>query len=173
MKHYLFLLLILFALWSCQSTDKQIQEEETIVPSIEKPYEEKELLILNDSVQTIIEAGETKPNDGFRAQVLPPFTNNNDIEIFRKVLNRLDQKQVSICSVIKQLFAIDDQCLAAARKKFPDPTQQKSFSKVYSAEIKKEYEKYGKLINLSMDEIRFINVAYAFSEPVKSFCGKF
>lgn len=161
----------MLVLCSCKSPTKQIQQKETIVSSIEKPSQEKESLISNDSVKTITEAA--KPNDDFRAQVLPSFTNNNDDEIFRKILNKLDQKQVSICSVIKQLFAIDDQCLAAARKEFPDPSQQEHFSRVYSDRIKKEYEKYGELINLSMDEIRFINVAYAFNESVKSFCGRF
>lgn len=172
MKDYLFLLLILLALCSCQSPKKQ-QVEDTIKSSIEKSSQDKASLISSDSVKNLTEVIDTKPNDGFRVQVLPSFTNNNDIEIVRKVLNKLDQKQLSLCSVIKQLFEIDDQCLAAARKEFPDPSHQESFSKVYSDRIKREYEKYGRLIDLSMDEIRFINVAYAFHEPVKSFCGKF
>lgn len=172
MKNF-FLLLTLFTLFSCQSSIKQIQEEETIVSSIEKSSNDKTTFILNDSAKTVREAVETKPNDGFRTKVLPSLTNNNDVKIFNKILDKLDQKQVSLCSVIKKLFTIDDQCLAVARRKFPDASQQESFSKMYSESIKREYGKYGNSINLSREDIGFINTAYAFHEPVKSFCGRF
>lgn len=114
-----------------------------------------------------------QPNDEFREKVISSFSNKNDVEVFNKILVKLDKKELSVCSVIEQLFAIDDEALAKAKRQFPDPDQQSSFSNLYSSEIKNGYEKYSKTINLSKKEIQFLNTAYAFHQPVKSFCGKF
>lgn len=114
-----------------------------------------------------------KANDTFRKNVLIKIGNQNDVKIFNAILSKLDRQNLQVCRVIGKLFAIDDACLESAKRKYPNPSQQKLFSDAYSSCIKQEYEKYAKSIDLTMEEIRFLNVAYGFNEHVKSFCGRF
>lgn len=133
-----------------------------------------EITIRRDKRAEIVFYKQTQqPNEAFRKKVLIKLDNHSDVKIFNTILSKLDGKGLAVCRVIGDLFDIDDKCLANAKSKYPDPSQQNLFSNAYSSSIKREYEKYAKSINLTMEEIRFLNVAYAFNQHVKSFCGSF
>src|SRR5690606_8196276 len=101
------------------------------------------------STQIVPSKKNVLPNDAFRDRVFSSLTNKDDKVVFKKILTALDNQGLSVCVVLKQLFAIDDQSLADAKQKYPDPLQQKLFSEMYTAGIKKGYINYARKINLS------------------------
>lgn len=168
MRLSLFVISIVLLAGCSSSTNTERDNNEATVHEVVQSADEIASAIIEEKSKSY-----EHPNDEFREKVIPSLSNKNDVGIFNKILGTLDKKGLSVCSVIGQLFAIDDEALAKAKRQFPDPSQQSSFSKLYSSEVKKGYEKYGKTINLSKKEIQFLNTAYAFHQPVKSFCGNF
>lgn len=145
-------------------------QNERVRSKVEK---EKLKITKNEKKEIVFYKQTKKPNEAFRKKVLIKIDNQNDVKIFNTILSKLDQQNLVVCSIVGRLFTIDDECLQSAKSKYPNPSQQNLFSNAYSSSIKREYEKYAKSINLTMEEIRFLNVAYAFNQHVKSFCGSF
>jgi len=173
---YLLTFLILLVFYSCQPSDRRVTTEtSTITTPVGQPAALVKIEDLTADTITNVSVAKKymKPNDDFRSRVVSSLLNEKDVEVFNRILTKLDKKNLRVCAVIHELAAIDDKSLAKAKRQFPDPSQQEQFSKLYSSEIKKGYDKYARSISLSMDEIRFLNTAYAFHPPVKSFCGNF
>lgn len=113
------------------------------------------------------------PNDEFREKILPKIKHENDKQRLDKLLNILDERNLSFCNFIKSEFKIDDSCYSIALKKYPAPELQNEFIKVHDNIYDIAQKEYLQKININDKDADFLIVVYSFDQNAKNFCGKY
>jgi hypothetical protein len=156
MKRILYFLPLLL-IFNCQKKDIKIVKNFADTLRVKPKIKKKELL----------------PNDEFREKVLPYLKNNSGKEKLAKILKVLDSKNISFCEYVKKEFQFDDSCYALAKKKFPEPTMQKSFTKFHDKIFDKAHLKLVKKYDLSEKDAELLTTIYAFDSNSRELCGNY
>jgi hypothetical protein len=150
-KKLLIFLLFLLATTSCMNGTHSETKADTI------------------SVQT----KDSLPNDEFRRLIVKQLENEKDSKKLDTLITLLDKRGISFCQFIKRLIELDDSCYALAKHKFPDPSQQRDFSKVHDEAIENAEATYMKGLHLKESWALYAEIAYGFDKSIKDYCGRY
>jgi hypothetical protein len=125
-----------------------------------------------DKIDPKLNTESNTTNDRFRKVIISKITNPQDLKQFNTLLTALDKKGVSFCQFVQRLLELDDSCYAAAKRRVPDPSNQKEFVKLHDNAIKMAEKKYLEYLKVENGLNTFAVAAYSFDNDIKQFCDR-